>query len=54
VIPQIAFSLLTNSCRIYAVQENPDINSVRNQILTILDDDITVNTRIDIRKPLIR
>jgi hypothetical protein len=54
VIPQVAFSLLTNSCRIYAVQENPDINSVRNQILTILDDDITVNTRIDIRKPLIR
>lgn len=53
-IPMVAFSLLTVGCRLYAEQENPDVNSVRNQILTILDDDIKVTTRIDTRKPMIR
>jgi hypothetical protein len=53
-IPQVAFSLLTNSCRIYAQHQRPDVDSVRNQILTVLEDDVTIKTRIDTRKSLIR
>lgn len=53
-IPQVEFSLLTNTCKIYAEQERPDVDSVRNQILTVLEQDITVNVDIDTRKPLIR
>jgi hypothetical protein len=54
IIPQVQFSLLTDTCKIYAEQEIPDVNSVRNQILTILESDITVNVSIDTRKSLIR
>jgi hypothetical protein len=54
IIPQVAFSLLTDNCRIYAVQEKPDVVSVRNQILTVLEQDINVLVVSDTRKPLIR
>lgn len=53
-LPRVAFSLLTDTCKIYAEQEKPDVDSVRNQILTILEEDVTVSAKIDTRKPLIR
>jgi hypothetical protein len=53
-IPTVALSMLTQNCRIYATPTNQDINSVRNQIITILDTDITVTGKIDTRKPLVR
>jgi hypothetical protein len=53
-IPTVALSLLTDNCKIYAEPVSQDIHSVRNQILTILDTDITVTGNIDTRKSLIR
>jgi hypothetical protein len=53
-IPTVALSLLTDNCKIFAEPVSQDINSVRNQILTILDTDITVTGNIDTRKSLIR
>lgn len=53
-IPTVALSMLTQNCRIYATPANQDINSLRNQIITVLDTDITVTGKIDTRKPLVR
>jgi hypothetical protein len=53
-IPTVALSLLTDNCKIFAEPVSQDIHSVRNQILTILDTDITVTGNIDTRKSLIR
>lgn len=53
-IPNVAFSQLTDNCKIIVVPTNPDIRSVRNQIITLVDSDITVSATIDLRKPLIR
>jgi hypothetical protein len=53
-IPTVAFSLLTDNCKIQAEPINQDITGVRNQIVTILNSDITVTSSLDIRKPLIR
>lgn len=53
-IPTVAISLLTDNCKIFAEPKEQDVVSLRNQILTILDSDITVDAVIDTRKPLVR
>ena len=53
-IPNVRFSLLTNNCKLYAVPSTPDVISVHNQIITILDSDITVKSIADSRKPMVR
>ena len=53
-IPTTAFSLLTENCKIKAEPVSQDISGIRNQIVTILNSDITVTSSIDIRKPLIK
>ena len=53
-IPNVAFSQLTENCKINVVPTNPDIRSVRNQIITLVDSDITITATIDLRKPLIK
>jgi hypothetical protein len=53
-IPTVAISLLTDNCKIFAKPKLQDINALRNQILTILDSDITVEGNADTRKPLVR
>lgn len=53
-IPTVAISLLTENCKVYATPVTDDVSSVRNQIVTILDSDITVTGKIDTRKPLVR
>jgi len=54
IIPATAFSLLTNNCKLMVRPVNPDIIAVQNQIITIIDSDISVETYIDTRKPLVR
>jgi hypothetical protein len=53
-IPTTAFSLLTDNCKIKAEPATQDISGVRNQIVTILNNDISVLAEPDIRKPLIK
>lgn len=54
IIPSTAFSLLTNNCKLMVRPVVPDIIAVQNQIITINDSDIKVESYIDTRKPLVR
>jgi len=53
-IPATAFSMLTDNCKIFAKPTKPDVESMRNQILTIQDSDVEVYGVLDTRKPLVR
>ena len=54
ILPSVAFSLLTNNCKIYADPVESDVDSAQNQIITIIDSDISVTGKLDTRKPLVR
>lgn len=54
ILPSVAFSLLTNNCKIYADPVDSDVDSAQNQIITINDSDISVTGKLDTRKPLVR
>lgn len=54
VLPSVAFSLLTDNCKIYADPMESDVVSAQNQIITIIDSDISITGKIDTRKPLVR
>lgn len=53
-LPSVAFSLLTNNCKLSVDPVESDVDSSQNQIITILDSDITVTGKPDTRKPLVR
>ncbi len=53
-IPIVAISLLTDNCKIFAEPKTQDVVALRNQIITILDSDIKVESIADTRKPLVR
>lgn len=53
-IPNVRFSLLTDNCKVFVEPKDPDIISIENQIITILDSDITISNVVDSRKPLVR
>lgn len=53
-IPNVRFSLLTDNCRVVVQPNDPDIISIENQIITVLDSDITISDIADSRKPLVR
>jgi len=54
ILPSVAFSLLTDNCKIYADPVESDVDSSQNQIITIIDSDISVTGKLDTRKPLVR
>ena len=53
-IPTVQFSLLTSNCKVFAEPMTDDVVASHNQIITVLDSDITVTGHVDTRKPMVR
>lgn len=54
LLPSVAFSMLTNNCKIIADPVTPDVIAVQNQIITLVDADTSVTGIVDTRKPLVK